>query len=239
MGFSFKRSCFFVVFFALFVTAFVPSAWAQASLSPSIVTAVEDGSGKVFFFKGNKYIRFDIKADKADPDYPKPIGATNWPGLPWTDGINAAFNNGQGKIYFFKGDQFVRFDVKADKVDPDYPKPIDATNWPGLPWKGAIDAAFNNGQGKVFIFKGKEYVRYDINADKVDPDYPKPIDAANWPGLPWKEGIGSGFYAGEGKAYIFKGEEYVRYDIKADKVDPDYPKPVNNDNWSGIGALLK
>ncbi len=42
-----------------------------------------------------------------------------------------------------------------------------------------------------------------------------------------------------GKAYFFKGRQYVRYDIKADRVDPGYPKPINNETWPGLSGLLR
>jgi len=34
-----------------------------------------------------------------------------------------------------------------------------------------------------------------------------------------------------GKVYFFKGVQYVRYDIKADRVDSGYSKPINNETW--------
>jgi hypothetical protein len=36
-----------------------------------------------------------------------------------------------------------------------------------------------------------------------------------------------------GKAYLFSGTEYVRYDIAKDKVDPGYPAPIVN-GWRGL-----
>ena len=50
----------------------------------------------------------------------------------WTDGIDDAVNWGNGKAYFFKGGQYIRYDIKADRADPGYPKAVDAGTWPGL-----------------------------------------------------------------------------------------------------------
>ena len=92
------------------------------------------GNGKAYFFNGNRYIRYDIKADKADPGYPKQINAETWPGVIWTEGVDAVVNWGNGKAYFFKGSQYIRYDIKADKADPGYPKNIDNSTWPGIIW---------------------------------------------------------------------------------------------------------
>jgi hypothetical protein len=70
----------------------------------------------------------------------------------------------------------------TDRVDL-YPRPI-AGNWPGLAEAGfaaGFDAAINWGNGKVYFLRGRNYLRYDIAADRVDL-YPRPI-AGNWPGV--------------------------------------------------------
>ena len=41
-----------------------------------------------------------------------------------------------------------------------------------------------------------------------------------------------------GKAYLFKGSKYIRYDMKADRADPGYPKPINNETWPGVPDFL-
>lgn len=43
-------------------------------------------------------------------------------------------NWGNGKVYFFKGSQYIRYDIKADRADPGYPKTIDNSTWPGIVW---------------------------------------------------------------------------------------------------------
>jgi dienelactone hydrolase len=160
--------------------------WAgfPASWSSAIDAAVNWGNGKVYFFKGGRYLRYDISDDKADRGYPRPI-AGNWAGFPasWSSGIDAAVNWGNGKVYFFKGDRYLRYDVSGDKADPGYPRPI-AGSWAGFPasWSSGIDAAVNWGNGKVYFFKGDQYLRYDISRDKADPAYPRPI-AGNWAGF--------------------------------------------------------
>ena len=138
-----------------------------------------------------------------------------------------------GKAYFFKGKQYLRYDVVADHVDPGYPRPI-AGNWPGM-WPEKIDAAICwPGNGKAYFFKGDQYLRYDIAADKTDAGYPRPI-AGNWPGFPadFAAGVQAAAVWNNGKAYFFKGSQYLRYDIAADKVDAGYPKPIAG-NWPGF-----
>ncbi|HWS88934.1 MAG TPA: hemopexin repeat-containing protein [Pyrinomonadaceae bacterium] len=197
------------------------------------VTSVWPTTGKAYFFKGSQYQRYDLAADKVDTGYPKPISG-NWPGFPATfaSGVNAYAIWTNGKAYFFKGTQYIRYDVAADKVDSGYPKPISG-NWPGV-FTSNIDAAIVWPNGKAYFFKGSQYQRYDLAADKVDTGYPKPI-SGNWPGFPaaFASGINAVVMWPNGKAYFFKGSEYIRYDVATDKVDSGYPKPISG-NWPGL-----
>jgi len=56
--------------------------------------------------------------------------------------------------------------------------------WPGLPagFTSGIQAAMNGQksfEGKLYLFKGADYARYDWAADHGDPGYPRPM-AFNW-----------------------------------------------------------
>jgi hemopexin len=87
-----------------------------------------------------------------------------------------------GKAYFFKGSQYVRYDMATDKVGTGWPKAI-AGNWTGFPaaFTTGINAAVMWNNGKAYFFKGSQYIRFDVAADKVDLGS---VDiSANWPGL--------------------------------------------------------
>ena len=192
-------------------------------------------NGKVYLFNGSKYLRFDVASGKTDPGHPADI-AGNWKGFPaaFNKGIDAGVVWTNGKAYYFKGSQFVRFDLPNESVDPGYPMTI-SSKWPGLFTKD-IDAVVVWPNGKAYFFKGSQYARYDIARNKVDPGFPAPI-AGNWPGMPddFAAGIDEAVVWNDGAAYFFKRGQYVRFDIAADKVASGYPKPIAG-NWPGVWA---
>ena len=75
-----------------------------------------------------------------------------------------------GKVYFFKGDQYVQVDAGTKKIDSGYPRPI-TQDWNGLEEIG-FDRDLNAAEyiptlGALVFFKGKNYAKYDLAADKV------------------------------------------------------------------------
>jgi hypothetical protein len=143
-----------------------------------------------------------------------------------------------GKAYFFSGDEYVRYDIASDSVDPGYPAPV-AGNWPGLWSPAGAGVVWTN--GKAYFFRNNEYVRYDIASDRVDPGYPAPV-AGNWPGLSLGR-VDAAVVWPNGKAYLFGlygtgpgtfgAIGYVRYDIASDRQDNGYPKSIK-ENWRGL-----
>ncbi|WP_074407577.1 hemopexin repeat-containing protein [Aquimarina megaterium] len=154
--------------------------------------------------------------------------------LDWNDMLN-------NRAYFFRNDgQYIRYNKLKDETDLGYPKEINNSSWPGLgAYKELIIAAFkwNNHKGYFFLSDGR-YLRYDMNADKVDNGYPALINNNNWPGL---EGLGDKVIGAvnwnNDKAYFFlKDGTYIRYSITNDSAEPGYPRPINNSNWPGLGS---
>jgi hypothetical protein len=88
-----------------------------------------------------------------------------------------------------------------------------------------IDAALDWGNGKLYLFKGSEYVRYDIAADKADDGYPQRIEAS-WTRL-WSEGYRRRGLTGEMARLTFFAETNTSLTIiAADAVDSGYPRKI-------------
>jgi hypothetical protein len=195
-------------------------------------------NNRLYVFKGMQYYRYTID-EGIDADYPQPIGK-NWPGLAeaFPVGIDAAVVwPSNGKAYFFKGDQYVRYaTVEGGERVEAGPQPI-AKNWPGLAeaFPTGVDAVFVHvHRKKAYFFREGQYVEYVIGSatgegERVDLG-PNPI-AGNWPGLAeaFPNGIDAAFLKpDDGKVYFLKGDQYVRYSMDQDPkgVDPGYPKQI-------------
>lgn len=181
----------------------------------------------VCIFAALIYVFSSAQSDMAQAQ-PAPgyiTGALNWPG---------------GKVQFFLSDgSYVRYDVAADRADAGYPRPVTDQTWPGLGRYGRdIQVAFNGPDpNKVYFFlTNGTYLRYDIRNDSVDAGYPQPINDKSWPGMGRHAGK---FYAAlnwpGGKVQFFLSNgTYVRYDLRADRVDPGYPQRITNATWPGL-----
>lgn len=206
------------------------------------IDAALEGTGqytnKAYFFRGTQYVRYDWEFDREDLGYPQPI--TQWHlAATFATGIDAAVN-GQGtyanKAYFFKAGKYCRYDWASDSVDL-VDQSISNFRLPSTFLLG-IDAALTGEgpySGKTYFFKDNIYVRYDWASDTVDRG-PENISAWQLPGL-----LGSGIDAAvngrkdfSGKAYVFRESEYARYDWSADRPDPGYPHPIENDWKHGV-----
>lgn len=78
-------------------------------------------------------------------------------GIP--DNIDAALVwSGNGKIYFYKGSKFWRFDpAQRPPVKATYPKAL--SDWVGIP--DNVDAALQYTNGYTYFFKGGSYWRFN------------------------------------------------------------------------------
>jgi hemopexin len=206
----------------------------------------------VYFFKSESYVGYDARRDVLVPNFSRRITEAwnNWPSS-FASGVDAAVNWGDGRIFFFKGPKYLMYDVLANRVPHGYPVDIVGA-WPHWPssFASGVDAAINWGDGNVYFFKGPDYLRYNIGRDRVDEDYPMKINVGTWKKWPtrFNSHIDAAVNWADGRAFFFKGSEYLAYDMVHDGVMDNYPRPIAPDQWpalagvgftSGIGAALE
>ncbi len=181
--------------------------------------SIEDRN--VYLFKGDKFMIYDSYGDKVVQGY-KPIsqGINNWPAA-WANGFDDAVNWENGKIYCFKGPDYLRLDVATKTVDAGYPKSILGHwgNWPQS-WATGIDAVYN-WRGDAYFFKDGEWMVYNFATDKRRAG-PFPLSVLKgWPAA-WLTGVDAAMVGGGGglgKVTFFRGTQVMRYDIVSKQVD--------------------
>ncbi len=228
------------VFFSLVFLTMIPRpAMAECSFDSMALL----GNGKVYVTKGNQYVRYSSAgAAKMDEGYPQPITGGNWGDLPpaFRSGFDSMALLDNDKVYVTKGDQYIRYaDAEADEIAEGYPQPITEGSWGDLPpaFRSGFDSMTLLGNGKVYVTKGNQYVRYSsAGATEIDEGYPQPISGGNWGDVPhaFRSGFDSMALLGNDRVYVTKGDRYIRYaDAEADEIDEGFPQSLTRGNWGG------
>ncbi|MEM7103000.1 MAG: hemopexin repeat-containing protein [Bacteroidota bacterium] len=193
-------------------------------LSPLIAqtgidAAIDYGNGKIYFFTGDKYFRYDKKARKLDVGYPRSIGA-NWAGI-WSSDLDAACAF-MTSIYFFKGDECIRYDKATKTKSPGYPKKI-SEEFRGV--VGPVDAVFQKGE-IIYFFKGNKFYKYAQSSEKAS-GMQNIKDVAGQ--MPFNNVDAAIRRPGTG-VYFFSNADYARFDESDLELDPGYPKSIRK-HW--------
>ena len=133
-------------------------------------------------------------------------------------------------LYAFAGDQVWRYTGLRAPV-PGYPKPITA-EFPGA-FQRDLDAALLHPDGRLYLFRGGQHLRYDLTARRPEPGFPRPY-APDWPGVPAAR-IDAAITWGPDVIYLFAGDAYTSFSPRASRVRVGYPKPIAG-NWPGLAG---
>ncbi|MCT8344480.1 MULTISPECIES: fucose-binding lectin II [Photorhabdus] len=176
--------------------------------------------------------------------YPQPV-SKDWPNLPveFQRHIDDVINL-NGYLYFFKGSQYLKFDIAKARV-AEGPKPI-VEGWPGLigtEFENGIDAATEWIDIKtpditdvVCFFKGSECIDYTVSSHTINQktiseklgttgkysEFSTNLDAA----ILWRT-------RGYHYIFIFKGNSNIRFNLKLNAIDGG-PTTPNKINWLGV-----
>ncbi|MEU4233734.1 hemopexin repeat-containing protein [Nonomuraea sp. NPDC026600] len=146
------------------------------------------------------------------------------------------------RTLLFSGDQYIRYSDAGgyDQVDEGYPRVI-AEALPAelgiaeLPegFRDAIDAAFQDADGVVYLFAGAGYLRVDDGQAAQAPvagAWGVVDNAFRAPGASVK----AAFTSRDGDLYVFCGGQYARYRMTPlETVEDGYPRPVAGD-WGNL-----
>ena len=140
------------------------------------------GRGLIYFFKGQKFVRYNILSNSVDwgeddngqPGYHIAKYLQGFPAH-WPK-VDAAVNYGNGRIYLFYQDEYARYDIYENRIDQEIKKTH--ANWIGIPEEWLkFDGALNYGDGKIYFFLNGMQVRFDIDTERVDQPIKSIADA--------------------------------------------------------------
>lgn len=195
------------------------------------IKAVFDVGPELYFIRGARFVRYHREKKTTDPA--KPV-VELLPGLEEVGferideafrGKNLISQDGEPldrKIFIFRNNRFLRYDIDKMALDKGYPKLL-SEGFPGLPFE-RIDAGLITGFDSLYFFYGNQYARFNPLKNCVDEGYPQPI-AKRWVGVTFDR-LDSAVYWGAGKIYFFKGDQQIRYDLANYRSDPGFPKHV-------------
>ncbi|MGW0811073.1 hemopexin repeat-containing protein [Nonomuraea sp. NPDC002799] len=192
-----------------------------------------------YLFSGDQYVRYTgAEYAYADDGYPRTIGVNlaldlrvPEPPADFADGLDAAFRAPDGTVHLLKGTWCHRAgEPAAQPVAALFGKVRNAFADAG---HELIDAAFASFTGELYAFKGEQYVRYRPGAfEYVEEGHPRTV-RDDWGDLParFESGV-DGAFAFDGRTYLCKGDEYVRYSHGHHEVDRTYPQRFRH-RWGG------
>ena len=144
------------------------------------------------------------------------INNKSWPGLQFTDQIDAAFSNEDDHIYFFRGNECIKYNIILKVPEKDYPKKIVA-EFPDMEYKNGFDAAFIQRDDNIIFTNESGCISYDmVNKKTLIQNTLKEAFGTKFPTF---DAVIS--FMQKSILIIFFGNHYIEYDL-------NQMKPLDN-----------
>lgn len=206
------------------------------------IRAVFDFGPELYFIRGGKFIRYnrERKVTYAVQPLTELLPGLAEAGFERIDEafrgrslVSASGERMDRKLFVFRKNRFIRYDLDTMTMDEGYPKLI-SEGFPGVHFE-RVDAGLVTSPDSLYFFYGNQYVRFNPLKNHVDEGYPQ-LTAHRWKGLTFDR-LDSAVYWGNSKVYFFKGDQHIRYDLANFRSDPGYPKYVTGnyvDDWTFV-----
>jgi hypothetical protein len=201
----------------------------EKEVFPISQAALNYGNGNVYFFHEGSFSRFALNNSQY---LSGPNSNWNFVGLSrlknGPNNLDSSFYGGDGYVYFTKGKNIIRFNIKTNKVSTGYPKRITNLQFNGLgEFMGdRLDCAFYFGNDIIYFFKGDKVLAVDSRDNEVVKGFPR-FTSDVFSDLSKFDGGAKDFDScinwSNGKAYFFKKDQLIRIDLKQSKMDESYP----------------
>jgi hypothetical protein len=212
------------------------------------------GTNLIWFFRGDSFFTYEEHPESEDV-VGEPVLLADTSGSSFTGDWPPAFASRidavvlgtgifDGQVTVFRGSNFFRFSLADGTIDGPPRSIFAGFTDVGDNFAASIDAGLH-GIGDFFgffwMFKGSDYLRYDIANDQV-ANGPQPI-AGGWGGGTWPAefaaGIDFAFY-GTGseaeKIFFFRGDKFLRYNLRTDRVE-EGPESILK-NWPRLAQFI-
>ena len=224
----------------------------EENKAPTFITAVIGNQRSLYVF-ANKNLHISTRASAATYNLSN-LGKVknNFHG---NGKVDAAFVNKEGLTYLFSGDQYIRYSKnKYNFVDDGYPKQIAKSLAPELGLNELpteyicdLDAAFSDDNGIVYLFKNQNFISTAAGESLPILSFWGKIENTFRNNEEEDRSIDGAFVDGEGRLFVFKKDQFIRYSStdelfsedweKPKYIDPHYPQKIA-ENWPRISTML-
>ena len=153
---------------------------------------------------------------------------------------SAAFRYQHHGYVFFQS-RYYRLNLDSMTYAASYPLEVNDKTWKGLGFE-SVDAAFvQKNVAYLFALHGRNsmgYKQFYLDLDKVNPTFSfmQPVADPGWKGIPWGGCFDEAVEGKGNKVYLFKGDQYVRFDTDTGEVEKAYLNKAYTISkyWDGI-----